>query len=36
LATTDHAALLARIEPEQSSEIKADSRTGYAVGLDRR
>lgn len=32
----DHPALLARIGQEQLEKIKADSRTGYAVGLDRR
>jgi glutaconate CoA-transferase subunit A len=36
LVTKDHASLLARVEPEQLSKIKADPRTGYAVGLDRR
>jgi glutaconate CoA-transferase subunit A len=36
LAATDHAALLARIAPGQLRKIKADARTGYAIGLDRR
>ena len=35
-AATDHAAFLARIAPEQLAKIKADPRTGYAIGLDRR
>jgi glutaconate CoA-transferase subunit A len=35
-AARDHAALLARIPPEQLAKIKADPRTGYAIGLDRR
>ncbi len=34
--TSDHAELLARIDPRQLERIKADTRTGYAVGLDRR
>jgi len=36
LATADHAAMLAGIAPDQLKRIKADPRTGYAVGLDRR
>jgi glutaconate CoA-transferase subunit A len=35
-AATDHADFLARIAPEQLAKIKADPRTGYAIGLDRR
>jgi glutaconate CoA-transferase subunit A len=35
-AVADHAALLARVDAGQLAQIKADPRTGYAVGLDRR
>ena len=34
--TRDHADLLSGIETDQLEKIKADIRTGYAVGLDRR
>ncbi len=36
LATLDHQEMMARIDPRQLEKIKADPRTGYAVGLDRR
>lgn len=36
IASADHAGLLAGIDAAQLAEIKADPRTGYAVGLDRR
>ena len=36
LNTADHAAMLASVAPEQLEHIKADPRTGYAAGLDRR
>ncbi len=32
----DHAAMIASVDPEQLEKIKADARTGYAKGLDRR
>jgi glutaconate CoA-transferase subunit A len=32
----DHAAMINGIDPGQLEKIKADPRTGYAVGLDRR
>jgi glutaconate CoA-transferase subunit A len=35
-ATPDHAAMMAGIEAGQLEKIKADPRTGYAVGLDRK
>ena len=34
--TKDHAEFLKRQAPETLEKIKADPRTGYAVGLDRR
>jgi glutaconate CoA-transferase subunit A len=34
--TQSHADLIAKIVPDQLHAIKADKRTGYAVGLDRR
>ena len=36
LNVPDHAAMIAGIDPDQLEKIKADRRTGYAVGLDRR
>jgi glutaconate CoA-transferase, subunit A len=36
LDVPDHAAMIKGIEPGQLEKIKADPRTGYAVGLDRR
>ncbi len=36
LASLDHEGMMARINPRQLEKIKADPRTGYAVGLDRR
>jgi glutaconate CoA-transferase, subunit A len=36
LETADHAAFMALQDPQQLARIKADPRTGYATGLDRR
>lgn len=36
MATADHAEMMARIDTGQLEKIRADERTGYAVGLDRR
>lgn len=36
LAAPDHAAMLAGVDAAQIEKIKADPRTGYAAGLDRR
>jgi glutaconate CoA-transferase subunit A len=36
LSPANHEQMLARIDGEQLEKIKADPRTGYAVGLDRR
>jgi glutaconate CoA-transferase subunit A len=33
---SDHAQLMAKVEPAQLKAIRADKRTGYATGLDRR
>jgi hypothetical protein len=35
-STKNHEEMMARIEDRQLEKIKADPRTGYAVGLDRR
>jgi glutaconate CoA-transferase subunit A len=35
-ASANHGEMMARIDPHQLEKIRADSRTGYAVGLDRR
>ena len=35
-ATADHEQMLARVDALQLEKIRADERTGYAVGLDRR
>lgn len=35
-ASANHAEMMGRIDPHQLEKIKADPRTGYAVGLDRR
>lgn len=35
-ASPNHEQMMARIDPHQLAKIKADPRTGYAVGLDRR
>jgi hypothetical protein len=35
-ASATHEAMLAHVEAGQLERIKADPRTGYAVGLDRR
>jgi len=35
-SSTNHEEMMARIDPRQLEKIKADPRTGYAVGLDRR
>jgi len=36
MATVDHAEMMAHIDTGQLDMIRADNRTGYAVGLDRR
>ena len=36
LGLADHQALIEKVGPEQLAVIKADQRTGYAVGLDRK
>jgi glutaconate CoA-transferase subunit A len=36
LDVSDHAAMIKGVDPGQLEKIKADPRTGYAVGLDRR
>jgi glutaconate CoA-transferase subunit A len=35
-SSKDHEGMMTRIDPRQLEKIKADPRTGYAVGLDRR
>jgi glutaconate CoA-transferase, subunit A len=35
-ASANHGEMMARIDPHQLEKIRADPRTGYAVGLDRR
>jgi glutaconate CoA-transferase subunit A len=36
LGVPDHATMIAGVDPEQLEKIRADRRTGYAKGLDRR